>query len=255
MRKKSLIIAILAIVLSIIAAAGYLFIYKPHKAEAPSQPQTAQQTESPATTEQLPEQESPKETVFNKSQYSLEDPTSIWVIVNKQRPLPSTYEPSDLINAGGGLLRAEAAAALDQLLKAAEANQTPMSVLSAYRSYVNQQNTYSSWVAKDGQAVADTYSARPGHSEHQTGLAADLGNGTCNLETCFGNTTTGQWLAANAYKYGFVIRYPNGKQTITGYQYEPWHIRYVGNNLAAEIQRTGLTLEEYFQLSPAPTYN
>ena len=104
-------------------------------------------------------------------------------------------------------------------------------------------------MARDGQALADTYSARPGHSEHQTGLAVDVGaisNPSCDLETCFGETIEGKWVAANAQNYGFIIRYPNGKDAITGYQYEPWHLRYVGIDAAVAIYNSGLTMDQYY---------
>ena len=98
-----------------------------------------------------------------------------------------------------------------------------------------------SYCAEDGRAAADTYSARPGHSEHQTGLAIDLNDVTDN----FGNSREGKWVAAHCHEYGFIIRYPKGKQKITGYMYEPWHVRYVGVKLATKIHDSGLTLEEY----------
>jgi D-alanyl-D-alanine carboxypeptidase len=107
-----------------------------------------------------------------------------------------------------------------------------------------------------GQKHADSVSARPGHSEHQTGLAADLGasSGECALRACFGDMPEGKWLAANAYRYGFIIRYQKGATPRTGYAYEPWHLRYVGKQLAAEMQRTSVTLEEYFHLPAYPDY-
>lgn len=186
---------------------------------------------------------------FDKTAYSLTDPNSIWVIVNKKHPLPSNYAP-ELTSVGGGYMRPVAASNMTSLLTGARDAGVPMTILSSYRSYSNQNSTYNGWVARDGQAAADTYSARPGYSEHQTGLAADLGNGICNLEACFGNTEAAKWLASNAHKYGFIIRYPSGMDQITGYQYEPWHIRYVGSELASEMQRTGVqTLEQFFNVS------
>jgi D-alanyl-D-alanine carboxypeptidase len=124
-------------------------------------------------------------------------------------------------------------------------------MISGYRSYAAQVSTYNGYVAKDGKTAADTYSARPGHSEHQTGWAADLGNGTCDLEICFGDTKSGKWLATHAHEYGFIIRYPLGKEAITGYQYEPWHLRFVGLELSAELFKTGQTMEEFFGVVPA----
>ena len=100
---------------------------------------------------------------------------------------------------------------------------------------------YNSYVNRDGKAKADTYSARPGHSEHQTGLAMDINNAS----DAFNNTPEAKWIAANCWKYGFILRYPQGKQNITGYKYESWHVRYLGNDLAKEVYNSGLTLEEF----------
>lgn len=192
---------------------------------------------------------------FDKKQYSLVEPASPWVIVNKKRSLPSDYIPNNLVSAGSGeQLRSDAAEVLNNLLAAGKSQGINLSVLSGYRSYTRQTSVYNSYVSKDGRAQADTYSARPGHSEHQTGLAVDLGSGVCNLETCFGDTPAGKWLADSAYKYGFVIRYLKGKENVTGYQYEPWHLRYVGKELAAELYKTGQTMEEFFGLPAASAY-
>jgi D-alanyl-D-alanine carboxypeptidase len=206
---------------------------------------------------------------FNKSQYSLTDPTSPWVVTNKLNHLtPADYAPADLtapdmptrLNASNAemQIRAEAAMALKHL--AADATSAGYNLLlsSGYRSYVTQVTVYNGYVASRGQTAADTDSARPGHSEHQTGWAADLGvtDGTCLLQQCFGNLPAGKWLAASAYKYGFIIRYPADKTTVTGYSYEPWHIRYVGTTLAQEMHTQGITtLEEFFGLPAAPDYN
>ena len=151
-------------------------------------------------------------------------------------------------------MRAQAATALNELLTDAKTAGYNLQIISSYRSFSTQSITYNGYVARDGQAKADTYSARPGHSEHQTGLAVDLGSGTCNLEICFGDSPAGKWLAANAWNYGFVIRYQKDKTAITGYQYEPWHIRFVGKELASEIKTKDITLEEFFGLPTAPNY-
>lgn len=188
---------------------------------------------------------------------AIDDPASITVVANKTRPLqPKTYAPSDLVAVGGGQrLRSEAAAALKQLIAGAAAAGYTINPLSGYRSYATQVSVYNREVRVYGQAVADTQSARPGTSEHQTGLAIDVGGGGCGIEDCFGKTAEGRWIAANAHMYGFIIRYPEGKMAITGYRYEPWHIRYVGVNTAQDMRTKGiLTLEEYFGLPAAPNY-
>jgi D-alanyl-D-alanine carboxypeptidase len=108
-----------------------------------------------------------------------------------------------------------------------------------------------------GKAVADSQSARPGYSEHQTGLAVDVEptSRKCEVEACFGDTPEGKWVAANAHKFGFIIRYPKNMQSVTGYIYEPWHIRYVGKELAGEMHKQNIaTLEQFFGLEAAPDY-
>ena len=126
---------------------------------------------------------------------------------------------------------------------------------SAYRSYDYQVGLFQAQVARFGEERAEVQVARPGYSEHQTGLAADVGGGGCDIESCFGTTAEGQWVAANGPRFGFLIRYPDGRQDVTGFKYEPWHVRYVGVALATEMQRTGVpTMEEFFGLPAAPGY-
>jgi len=197
---------------------------------------------------------------FNKKQYPIDQAGSLWVVVDKGRRLPASYTPSDLVSPNVPLAESgeaenmhitqKAAGALARLVGDAKKQGVSLRLISGYRSYATQQEVYAAYVASDGQAKADTYSARPGYSEHQTGLAADLGasDGKCDLEICFGDTPAGKWLAANAYKYGFIIRYKEDQTDKTGYQYEPWHVRYVGAGLAAQIESSGQTLEEFFGL-------
>ncbi len=188
---------------------------------------------------------------FDKTRYSTSSPTSIWVIVNKSRPLnPLTYAPTNLVSVGGNQqLRQEAAAALQVMFAAATKEALTLKPLSGYRSYEAQVSVYNREVAINGKAIADTQSAQPGKSEHQTGWAIDIGGGGCGIEDCFGNTKEGKWVAANAYKYGFIIRYTAGKESVTGYRAEPWHIRYVGSELSTEMNKQNIqTLEEFFNL-------
>lgn len=205
---------------------------------------------------------------FDKNMYKLDEPGSPWWVVNKKRPLPAGYVPSDLavpdvklrLNASAEQMQFSKSAtpALLEMFNAAADEGITLVFGSGYRSETLQRQFYSQYVAQDGQAAADRYSARQGTSEHQTGLTFDAtaANGVCHLEKCFEDTPEGKWLAANAYKYGFIIRYAAGKEAITGYDYEPWHMRYVGKELAAEMHRTGiLTLEEFFDLPPAPDYD
>ncbi|MBP3034795.1 D-alanyl-D-alanine carboxypeptidase family protein [Arthrobacter sp. zg-ZUI100] len=191
-------------------------------------------------------------------QRTIDNAADAAVVVNKQRPLnPVTYVPENLVNVEGQQLRSDAASALQQLKDAAAADGVAMRVMSGYRSYEKQAGLYNNYVAQYGQEVADTISARPGHSEHQTGLAVDIASpdGTCSLQACFKDTAAGQWAAANAHRFGFIIRYPEGASETTGYSYEPWHLRYVGTDIAGSIHSQGIaTLEEYLGLPPASDY-
>ncbi|MHA7580938.1 M15 family metallopeptidase [Paenibacillus vandeheii] len=180
------------------------------------------------------------------------------VIVNKQRSLPEGYEPSDLVEPNVPFsfdgphekrhLRKEAAEALEKLFAGAKAAGIELRAVSGYRSYERQVSIYNNNVKTKGQEYTDRVSSVPGHSEHQTGLAIDVSSPSVGnaLEEVFGTSKEGQWLAEHAAEYGYIIRYPKGEDDITGYVYEPWHIRYVGTDLAPDVVKSGLTLEEYF---------
>ena len=199
-------------------------------------------------------------------QFSLSDPASQWVIVNKHRPLaPADYAPADLvrpavaISASGeaALLNSTTAAAAEAMFAAAARDGVAVVLASGYRSYGTQVTTYNGYVAARGQADADTASARPGHSEHQTGWAFDIGDGggACSFQPCFADQPAAVWAKANAYRFGFVVRYPWMLHPVTGYYYEPWHLRYVGVEAATDMADRGIgTLEEYFGLEAAPAY-
>lgn len=205
---------------------------------------------------------------FNKTQNSLTDPASIWVVVNKQHSLnPKDYSPSDLTVPNVPLrvpgnesmqLRKVTAAALQQMFEGAKAEGLNLMLASGYRSYVYQVGLYNGYVKSLGQSSADQQSARPGYSEHQTGFAVDIepSSKNCELEQCFGDTPEGKWLATNAYLYGFIVRYTAGNQGITGYEPEPWHIRYIGTSLSTEMHSSGVqTLEQFFGVSGGTVYN
>lgn len=186
-----------------------------------------------------------------------DDPASLTVVVNKQRPLdPVDWAPAALEDVEGHSLRPEAADAARALLAAARADGVPIRIVSGYRSFAEQSGTYSGWVARKGREAADTASARPGHSEHQTGLAVDVGDGSgCDLDVCFDGTATAAWVAEHGPEHGFVVRYPRGEHGTTGYWYEPWHLRYLGPGWARDLVRSGAaTLEEFSGLPPAPGY-
>ncbi|MGX1831260.1 M15 family metallopeptidase [Paenibacillus taichungensis] len=180
------------------------------------------------------------------------------VIVNKQRSLPEGYEPDDLVEPNVPFsfdgphekrhMRKEAAEALEKLFAGAKADDIELRAVSGYRSYQRQVSIYNNNVKTKGKEYTDRVSSVPGHSEHQTGLAIDVSSPSVGnaIEEVFGTSKEGQWLAEHAAEYGFIIRYPKGEEAITGYVYEPWHIRYVGTDLAPDVVKSGLTLEEYF---------
>jgi LAS superfamily LD-carboxypeptidase LdcB len=191
--------------------------------------------------------------------------SSLWVVVNKKRSLnPLKYTPSPLVkpsisNLNGQSLRSDAAAALARLANGVEdAGAGRIAMLSGYRSYSYQSTLYANKVASAGRTEADRWVARPGYSEHQTGLGTDVspvGAAGCSSYTCIGSTPQGRWIAANAWRYGFVVRYEKGQTSVTGYNAEPWHLRYVGTALARDYREGGWhSLEAYFGLPAAPTY-
>ncbi len=159
------------------------------------------------------------------------------LLANKTYSLPASYDPKGLTK--------ETSAAFKKMQTAAYKDGISLWVCSGYRSYYDQRYLYNMYCNRDGKAAADKYSARPGYSDHQTGMAIDVNNASDS----FGGTREAKWLANNCAKYGFIIRYPKGKEAYTGYQYEPWHIRYVGTPLAQNITNSGLSLEEYFGIT------
>ena len=208
---------------------------------------------------------SPATALFDANAQSHDDPASIWVVVNKPRELASpAYAPSDLVfpavtYVNRQPLRQAAADALVTMFAAGKAESgLDFSVQSGYRSFESQSQVYADDVAQHGAAYADTDTARPGHSEHQTGLAVDISAvpAKCSLDACFADTPQGVWLAANAWRFGFLLRYPADKVAVTGFTFEPWHYRFVGVALSAELHRTGIrTLEEYFGVPGGESYH
>lgn len=200
------------------------------------------------------------------SRFSLTDPTSPWLIVNKHRPLgPADFAPADLVrpavattaSGDAALLNSTTAAAAEAMFAAAAVDGVALVLASGYRSFAAQAATYNGYVAARGQADADTASARPGYSEHQTGWAFDIadGGGACGFQPCFAEQPAAVWVKANGHRFGFVVRYPWMFHTITGYYYEPWHLRYVGVDAATDmVQKRVHTLEEYFGVGAAQGY-
>jgi D-alanyl-D-alanine carboxypeptidase len=178
------------------------------------------------------------------------NPANIDVLVNKKHCLmPLSFTPNDLVPIYGSfLLSAKAAGSFETMYSAAMSAGQAFQVTSSYRSYASQISTYNYWVSTSGKTGADTYSARPGYSEHQTGLAVDLEAGSCAL-SCFGGSSQYGWLQQHAADYGFIQRYPAGQQAITGYETEEWHYRFVGVAIAKDMKAKGIaTLEQYWNI-------
>jgi D-alanyl-D-alanine carboxypeptidase len=192
----------------------------------------------------------------------ISNPEAIPVLVNKKNKLPETYTPGDLVYPAIPFtfkeklpkreMRCEAAKAIEELFAGANMDGISLLGVSAYRSHESQTALFNHYVSIDGYDAAITYSALPGTSEHETGLAIDVtgGNGKCAAEECFEGTPEANWLQEHAAEYGFIIRYPKGKDSVTGYKYEPWHLRYVGKTIAKEIMNRSITLEEYLNVTP-----
>ena len=162
------------------------------------------------------------------------------LIANKSYSLPSDYNPG---------IDDESLSAFYIMQSDAAYEGLDLYISSDFRSYETQDRLYNNYASYDGYELADTYSARPGHSEHQTGMAFDLNT----IDNAFADTAEGQWIKENCHKYGFIIRYPEGKEHITGYIYEPWHIRYLGVDKATEVYESGLTLEEFLGIDSVYT--
>lgn len=187
--------------------------------------------------------------------YNLDKMTAL---VNKNYKLPEDYKPTDLVvldvaysnevlGESQTMLRKEAAIHAEKMFAQAKREGVILLARSGFRSYRTQEQLYLDYVNRDGSEAADTYSARAGHSEHQLGLALDITSDSVNREltTDFGKTEEGRWLQNHAHEFGFIIRFPQGKEHLTGFQYEPWHVRYVGVDVAKEIYENDWLLEDY----------
>jgi D-alanyl-D-alanine carboxypeptidase len=258
MSRRARNLSITCLVLLFLVTIGTTWYISSHKKVATTnstasatkaQPQATTQSNSAPATKAEP-----------APQYSTTDPASIWIIANKKHPLPSGYQPSDLsrpdiaVNSQKSdeenTVRQVIQPSLKAMFAAAKADGIDLIMASGYRSPSLQATYYNSYVARDGVDAANRYSAKPGTSEHQTGLALDIAASSrnCYLDQCFATTPEGKWLATNAHTYGFVLRYPDGKESETGYTYEPWHFRYVGNELAKTVTDKQETLEAHFGL-------
>lgn len=216
-------------------------------------------TESKEVTEQ--EEDNEKEVKENvdaiiTDESEITEDAKITALVNKEYGLSENYIPEDLVtvdvptvleNPEVKQLREEAAKALKEMFTEAEKKDVYLHARSGYRSYNTQVELFNNYAKKHGEEEANRYSAKPGHSEHQTGLVMDVTSESVNLELeeSFGETDEGIWLKEHAHEFGFIIRYPQDKEDITGYIYEPWHIRYLGVEVATAVYASGLTYEEY----------
>ena len=191
----------------------------------------------------------------------IQNPENKLTLVNKVFALPEDYIPGDLVRPDvefsfgnqdieKSYMRQEAASALEKMFADAKSQDIHLFAVSGYRSYQRQDDNFHNKVNKIGEEAAAKIVAYPGNSEHQTGLAMDISSQSANFKLTeqFGGTPEGKWLMENAHRFGYILRYPKGLETITGYNYEPWHYRYVGLKAAAEIYKNQLTLEEYFNI-------
>ncbi|MET0779388.1 MAG: M15 family metallopeptidase [Candidatus Saccharimonadales bacterium] len=267
MKQNGIIVTVAAVVTCILLLAFFQLHHKDVPTPGDKAKTNGAQT-SPTGQQPAPASSAPP-AGFDKNKFSTADKASLWVVVNKQHPLnPKTYVPNNLvvpniplrsnITSTEKYVRSDMGSALETMIKDASAAGIHLNLQSGYRSYSFQVTLYNGYVKQQGQAAADRQSARPGYSEHQTGLAADLGGTSqpsCNVAECFGATAEGKWLAANAYKYGFIIRYTADKEPTTGYENEPWHIRYIGTDLSNELHNQSVeTLEEFFGITGGTAY-
>lgn len=262
--KKATVTTIIPMALFLSACSG-IQLSKDLNPFKEGQSETQQEKQSPVE-EQKEEtaQFQLDEQFFNKIQEvngkpTIKNPENRMVLVNKEYSLPSTYEPADLVSPNVEFsfgdtdvpqryIRKEAAIALEKMFAQATKEGIELFAVSGYRSYERQTGILNVEKARKGDEVALETVALPGQSEHQTGLAMDVTSRSAGMDITekFGDTPEGKWVKENAHKFGFIIRYQKGKEDITQFAYEPWHLRYVGVNEAAEIYENDLTLEEFF---------
>ena len=182
---------------------------------------------------------------FYEYTYPARDCDKITMLVNKYHYIDKDYIPNNLITINGLSINQEAYENFKKMQEDIQKEGMNLRIISAYRNYQYQENLYNKYLKQEKQEIVDTYSARPGYSEHHTGLAIDIDNGILDYNK-FYLTKEFLWMQDNAYKYGFILRYPKDKENITGYSYEPWHYRYVGKEIAEYIKKHNSTFEEYY---------
>lgn len=233
MKNRIIAIAILLVIIFVIVKACGGKSDNKAAADSSSQTESTKQAEAKTTTKKKTSDNSKAEETKHKIEQS-NGMTFVdgILIVNKTYSLPSDYAPG---------VSTIAQNAFDEMAAAAAQDGITLFVNSSYRSYQDQESLYNSYAAERGTEAADEVSSRPGHSEHQTGLTFDVNT----TEDSFAGTPEANWLAKHCAEYGFIIRYPEGKEDKTGYVYEPWHIRYLGKEKAQAVTKSGLCLEEY----------
>ncbi|MDQ5913668.1 MAG: zinc D-Ala-D-Ala carboxypeptidase [Patescibacteria group bacterium] len=246
-KKKILVFASVAFIA--ILASLLIFLFRSNKVEAPNFRDNSSMLNEDILSDTEAEQ---------KSYLDIKSATSQYVLVNKSNQVkPQDYRPADLVVADVDVsssdtkdeqsVREIVKSSLEKMMRDAKAEGLNLVMNSGFRSYSSQSFYFNNYVKQSGLEAAKKFSAQPGYSEHQTGLSFDLSykNRECYLEICFAETKAGKWLADNAHKYGFILRYPEGKESITGYQYEPWHFRFLGEDIAKDVYEKKLTYEEY----------
>lgn len=267
-RRRTIVRLIVILIVVMFAATGILAV--PSSAatvpsQTPASTTTVSSDDLPTATDDsdTAAEESFDTSVIDSRNLDAASASSIQVLVNKENPLdPKDYQPEvvtlESVGADSWMsMQPEAAKAMSALLDAAEADGISLEVSSAYRSYSDQKALFNQYVDWYGKKYALTISAKPGYSEHQTGLVADVTTpgGKCELLACFGNTDAGEWVQDNAWKYGYIVRYPEGEEDTTGFAYEPWHLRYVGKGVATQMWNADYaTFEEYLGVDAAPSY-
>lgn len=254
MQIKKLGYFLVAILIDIIIVGAGIYFKKDFfkEGDEPTMMETTVTTSTTTTTKETTTKDNRKRT---SKGFIIEEKNGVTyidghIIANKTYPLPSSYVPVDTHTEAGSqkycqtCINNEAWDEYNEMKSDATALGLNIWIASGYRSFEAQKGLYDKYVSRDGKVAADTYSARAGHSEHQTGYAFDLNSVT----DAFADTSEGKWINESCYKYGFIIRYPKGKESITGYKYESWHLRYVGKSLAEKLYNNGdwITLEEYF---------
>ena len=256
-------ILVVIVFLLVFTYVGYFAWAKNHEVENPA---TKAETIEPNSNSENPSNSAASNEMPDPSEFK--DTNSLLILANKSNPLPDGYIPKDLVEVKGvsfgsenTMLRKPAALAAQEMIEAARKDGVEIVFGSGYRSAEKQRYLWNNYASQYGNDAADRFSSRPSYSEHQTGLCFDAAEGDGSLDGCnyndgFFDSPQGKWLYKHAHEYGFILRYPQGKEEITGYKYEPWHYRYIGKDWATKMYEISpdLTFEEYFELEGGTSY-